>query len=334
MPGRLNGRCRARKLANAVGLVLLAWTARAEGAAFELRWSAPAECPSGAAIVEATRARLGELGSEAPPELFVEGTVQPQSEGFVATLVLSDTSGRLVGERELRVAGQDCAAIEEPVSLVLAMVLATLRPQSGAHAARREQPEVMPPTRAPAAPAEVPMTREVPSRFLMGAGGMTSFGLLPDVGVGATLRAMYSPGSRVYFGLEASFEVGGSARVGTGKIDFQLFGGAARVGLQVFRSRPLELIPTLGARAGVVHAPSSGFARSFGNDTRAIVLAGPGMLGRLRLVSNFFLEVLPEVELVFVRDEFQAFDSGKLYRVHRAYPIDVRLSFGIGYDFR
>jgi hypothetical protein len=84
----------------------------------------------------------------------------------------------------------------------------------------------------------------------------------------------------------------------------------------------------------VIHAPSSGFARSFGNETRAIVLAGPGVLGRIRLVSNLFLEALPEVELVFIRDDFQGVDAGKLYRAHRAHPIDVRVSFGIGYDFR
>ncbi|MDF2694378.1 MAG: hypothetical protein K0S65_2761, partial [Labilithrix sp.] len=158
LPVRLNGTRRAKTLANAVGLVLLAWTARAEGAAFELRWTAPAECPSRDAIVDATRARLGELGSAAPPELFVEGTVQPESGGFVATLVLSDASGHLVGERELRVAGQDCAAIEEPVSLVLAMVIATLRPQNGTPADRRERPEATPPTRAQTAP-EKPATR-------------------------------------------------------------------------------------------------------------------------------------------------------------------------------
>jgi len=317
-------------------LSLVAWTARAEAASFDLHWSAPAECPSRDAIVDATLARLGEENRTAPPELFIEGTVRAHDGGFLATLVLSDASGQLVGERELRVAGQDCAAIEEPVSLVLAMVIATLRPHEATRvdAGRAAMPRSRTPATARSAAATETDARERPPRFFVGAGATTSYGVLPDVGLGAALRANYSPGSILFFGLEASFEVGGSAHVGTGHIGFQLIDGSARVGLQALRSDRFELIPTLGARAGVIRAPSSGFSRSFGNETRAIVLAGPGVLGRVRLAGNVFLEALPELEIVFIRDDFQGVDRGKLYSVHRARPADVRLAFGIGYDFR
>ncbi|MBN9159985.1 MAG: hypothetical protein BGO98_34995 [Myxococcales bacterium 68-20] len=334
LPGRSNGTCRAWALANVVGLAVVAWTAKAEGAPFELQWSAPPECPSGSAIVDATRARLGESGPAAPPELFVQGTVRARDGGFVATLVLSDASGQRVGERELRVAGQECAAVEEPVSLVLAMVIAALRPRDGEPADRREPAEAPPATRTqqraslPAVPAESE-TRAGQSRLFFGLAGMSSVGVLPVFGLGGALRAMYSPGSSVYLGLDASFQVGGSVRVGTGETSFQLFDVGPRVGIQALGSRRFELIPTLGARAGVIHAPSSGFTRSFGNETRATFLAGLGLLGRFRLMSNLFFEALPEAHVVFVRDDFQSLDRGKLYSVHRAGPIDLRMSLGI-----
>jgi hypothetical protein len=127
-PRALNGTGRARALATAIGLVIVSSTAWASGASFELTWSAPATCPSNVAIVEATRARLGEETPDAAAQLFVNGTVQAVSGGVLVALVLRDVSGQAVGERELRVEGSDCAAIEEPVSLVLAMVIAAMRP--------------------------------------------------------------------------------------------------------------------------------------------------------------------------------------------------------------
>src|SRR5690606_30359765 len=134
-------------------------------------------------------------------------------------------------------------------------------------------------------------------------------------------------------GLEAHFEVGDTVRAGRGEVDFSLFDGAARVGLQALRMRHLELIPMIDARVGVIHAPSRGYTRSLESETRGAVLAGAGVLARVEIVRRLFLEALPEVELVVVREDFQVIDNGQLYGLHRAKPLAARLALGFGYEF-
>jgi hypothetical protein len=361
---RLSGaRARAWGLGSVVALVAAAWPGRANGAPFELAWSAPAGCPSREEIVEATRARLGESPSEAPPELFVQGTVRPGPGGFVVTLALEDASGHALGERDVRVEEQSCKAVKKPASLVLAMMIAVARPhveeqgdagtrprveEQGEAVAQprpgssQEQPETPPasvgavnPPAPPAPHALAPLPSAVPHppRLLIGAGGVASLGVLPTAGVGFALRGMVAPGSTLLVGLEASFEAGGSVRVGGGEVGFQLFSASTRVGLPVLRTTRFELIPTLGARGALLRTSPTGFT-VVKDEVRTTMLAGPGVLVRVRLGPHLFAEALPEIEAVLVRDRLRTLDVDKLYHVHRAGPFDARLSLGVGYEFR
>ncbi len=343
-------RGRVWALASAAGLAVASWPVPASGAPFALTWSAPAGCPSREEIIEATQTCLGESPSEAPPELFVQGTVRAVPGGFVVTLSLTDASGHDLGERDVRVEQQSCEAVKKPASLVLALMIAVALPrieeqgdavaqpavnEAGASRERSETPpaSVGAPMDAPAHPALSPSPAPHPPRLLVAAAGVGSLGVLPTAGVGFALRAMYAPRSAVLVGLEASLEAGGSVRAGGGEVGFQLFSASARVGLPVLHTARFEVIPTVGARGALLRTSPIGFV-VVKDETHPTMLAGLGMLARVRLGPRLVAEVFPEIEAVLVRDRLKARDGDKLDYVHRAGPFEARLALGVGYEFR
>lgn len=334
-------RAHVAALASAVGLGIASWSAAAIGAPFELAWSAPSGCPSRERIVDATRARLGEGPSDAPPELFVRGTVAAgETGGFVVRLAMTDASGAALGEREVRVEQESCSEIEAPTSLVLAMMIAVADPGSEPHEQATGAPPPAPPPKpvpkpAPAvAPvAAAPAPPRSSRRVLLGAAGVGSTGILPSAGLGFGIRAAYSPGAGVSLGLETAFETTRSVHVAGGEVGFQLFSAAARLGMSVLGTETLEVIPTIGARGALLRTSPSGFS-AVHHDVRPTMLAGPGILVRVKLASHLFAEVLPEVEAVLVRDRFRIRDGEKLYHIHRPSFFEGRLWIGIGYELR
>lgn len=330
-------RAHVAALAGAVGLGIASWSVAAIGAPFELAWSAPDGCPSGERIVDATRARLGEAPSDTPPELFVQGTVTAEETGgFVVRLAMTDAAGVAVGEREVRVEQDRCSEIEAPTSLVLAMMIAIARPRSEAHEQAPGAPP--PPPSAKPVPQPAPVAAPVapprsPRRVMLGAGAVGSTGILPSAGLGLAIRAAYSPGAGVSFGLETAFEAAHAAHVAGGEVGFQLFSAAARLGLSVLRTDVIELLPTIGARGALLRTSPTGFS-AVRHDVRPTMLAGPGVLVRVRLAPHLFAEALPELEAVLVRDRFRIREGEKLYHIHRASLFEGRLSVGIGYEFR
>ena len=347
MPRRLNG-TRAWALASGTAIAVALWPLSANGAPFDLSWSAPDGCPSREEMIEATQARLGESPSDDPPELLVQGTVRADDSGFVVTLAMKDASGEALGERSVRVERQSCKEVTKPTSVVLAMMIAVAHPPGeGAEPEERAEPEeqaepppatVPTPPTPPAAAARPARPEPPPSsppaqsshRLLLDAAAVGSRGVLPTVGLGLALRATYAPSS-IVVGAEASVEDGGSVRVGTGSVGFQLFGGSARVGLTILRTARFELIPTVGARLAFIRSAPTGY-RVVHDEIRATMLVGPGVLARLRITPSLFVAVLPELEGVLFRDRFQIRRGDELFRVHRPSAFAARLSLGVGFE--
>jgi len=340
-------------LRSAAGLVVASWSVPASSAPFDLAWSAPAGCPTREEIVQATQAHRGESASEAAPELFVQGTVAAVREGFVVALALKDASGHALGEREVRVEEPSCSAIADPTSVVLAMMIAVARARLEEHGDDGERakspappvaPSPAPPVAAPPPPSaerppshparpSVPVPREPPPhRLFVGAAGVASVGVLPNPGFGLAFRAMIAPRSLVVVGVEASFESSRSVRVAGADVGFQLFGLSARAGLPALRTAQVELIPTIGARAGWIRNLPSGL-RDVDNSIRPTLLIGAGALVRIKLGAHLFAEALPELEVVVVRDRLRIGAGDKLYSVHRPSLFEGRLSLGVGYEF-
>lgn len=325
-------------------MAVVTWPTAASGAAFELTWSAPEECPSREEIVDATYAHLGESRSEGPPELLVQGTVSAADDGFVVTLVLEDTARRRsMGERIVRVDQHECREILTPASVVLAMMIAVARPRVAQPDERGEPAEGPPPgqaspARAPRPPAArrtevTPPEPPPPHRLSVGAAGMASTGFLPRLGLGAGIHASYWPRSPLLFRLDASFEDGGSTHAAGGNVGFQLVSAAVRAGLSAARTKDFELIPTVGGRAGVIHHSAVGFAAAQ-DESRVVGSVGPGVLARAKLGPSVVLEGLLDTELILRRDRFHVLQGDTRHFIHEPSPVAVRFALGLAYDFR
>ncbi len=306
----------------------------ADAAPFDLTWSAPPGCPSRGEIVAATRARLGDAEDDrTPPELFVEGTVTLEGDVSLGTFRMKDAEGKALGERRVRFEEQTCAEIAEPASLVLAMMIAFARPRVEENA-----PASLPPAPAsdraalaPTPPAAVLPSR-VPIRVAVSASTLGSLGLLPHVGFGAAFRVTGSL-APILLGLETSFERSPPANGPTGGIaSFGVFDIAALAGVCAYCSAKAELVPVIAVRGGIMSIDAKGFpvVRSA---PRPIGFAAIGVLGRYALGRNVRLEVMPDVRIPFVRDEFQLRERTQLYRIHRPSLVETRLSVGIGWEF-
>jgi hypothetical protein len=136
----------ARSLA--VGVLLLTAGVRSAHAdddvvSAHLAWTAAASCLSRAALEERVSARLGRDAFVARDRAgaLVAGSLRRTRDGWVAVLQLRRRDGAIVGTRELHVPGPDCAALDEPLTLVLALLVDL--PQSDV---RLQLPE--PPARA------------------------------------------------------------------------------------------------------------------------------------------------------------------------------------------
>ena len=93
-------------------------SARDTGAPLELRWSAPAQCPGGAAV-RAEVLRLARVGPDASRHLKASGTIVEASGTW--QLALTTEFQGMIGEREL--SASSCRALSDAAALTLALIL-------------------------------------------------------------------------------------------------------------------------------------------------------------------------------------------------------------------
>ncbi|WP_437285462.1 hypothetical protein [Sorangium sp. So ce406] len=191
-------------------------------------------CVGARALAQAVEARLGRaaLVSAARAELTIEGRVEPVgSGGWRAVLAVADADGALLGTREIATASPRCGAMDDELALAIALMidpsaklspgapppLAALAPLPAPSPAPAPAPATAPPP-PPPAPAvivqrvlvPVPPTAPPPPapwRVEVGAGPLFGLGLLPSLGVAATVRARLTPPRFL------SVEVGGAVWV-------------------------------------------------------------------------------------------------------------------------
>ncbi|MBX3216094.1 MAG: hypothetical protein KF850_28900 [Labilithrix sp.] len=352
-----DGGARTWKWTTAIGAWLLcaSWTTTAHAAPFDLTWSAPEGCPSRPEMIAATRARLGVSDAEVEeaPDLFVRGAVVAEPGGFLVSFRVEDAAGVDVGERELRVQQRDCRAIEEPAALVLATMISVVRPPDGAPATppassaqldTRDAPGSRAPVTAPGSrppppsrspprrPSSAPSAPPPSSRPALDALAVASIGALPGAGLGVGLRTSFAVRERLVLGLETAFEAGASVRAGRGEVGFQLLSASLLAGVRVLPDAALELVPVVALRAGVLRTAPSGF-QVVKAEAHPMAFAGLGTLLRASLAPRLHAEVMPQAELVLVRDVFQATEGRTTYRLHQPSYVGARLTIGIGYEF-
>lgn len=309
-----------------------------QAAPFELDWAAPEGCPSRERIVEASLARLGEAPDAGPPELFVKAHVEVDGASIGADFQVRDGAGNDLGERAVHFEESRCGDITDSAALVLAMMIAVARPHASPPTSPTHAPRIDP---EPPQPASAPMpdrtTRQTRSRepvpTTIGVSAVTSAGLLPEIGFGAAVRWTATFATPVVIGLEGSFETSGSVPVAEGEAAFRYVDGGVLVGYRVLRAPWLELVPLVDARAGLSLVSTSGFRTSY-DATRFTSLLGTGILGRIPLSSSLRVEVMPDLRMPLVADEFVVRQPGRVLSVHRSATIEGRLTVGMAWEFR
>lgn len=114
---------------------------------------------------------------------------------------------------------------------------------------------------------------------------------------------------------------------------FQLFSAGARVGLPIPCTKHIELIPTIGARGGVIRTSAVGFAAPQ-NESLLLGAVGPGVLARVELGRSVVLEGLLDFELILRRDRFHVRERDALHLIHEPRILAPRFALGLAYDFR
>lgn len=149
-------------------------------------------------LAEAVERRLGRpvFVSAARADVTVEGRVERVEDpaGWRAVIVLSDADGEVLGEREIAAEGEDCAALVDPLVLVVAVMIdpdaalgareETSEQQADEADEAAEQPPPEPVVREVVRTerVEVPVEREAPGWHVeLDGGAGIALGALPGV---------------------------------------------------------------------------------------------------------------------------------------------------------
>jgi hypothetical protein len=311
-----------------------------------LRAPGAESCIGARALAEAVEARLGgaALAPASRAEVSIEGAVAPATgePGWRVWITVADGAGKVVGTRELSHAGVDCRAIDEEVSLTIALlidpdaVLSLAAPSSGAKA------PAPPAAAAPAATAkrepasacvEHPSPRvPAPWHAAFLAGPVVSFGALPAVGGGVQIRGLFTPPR---FG---SFQISGSVWA-PATVSFGAEGASFFMAHGTLSACPLADIALgfryaacAGVEVGAIRARGFGFPLA-GEQER--LLAGGVLEGRVvrRLKGPFALSVGFGIVVPFVRNRFYYLDrAGAEREVFVSSPVVGHLDLLAGFE--
>ena len=297
-------------------------------ARYELLWRhAPGAeaCIAAPVLADVVSARLGRPAFDGPgvTAVVIEGEVAPTATGWHVALAIRGADGAARGARELDVAGADCRAIDEPLALVLALIV---DPDAGAGA-----PPPPPPAPIVAvidAPKGAPPVE--PWRAEAAVTGAVGRGALPGTHVGARL-AIVVDSPRLW---PVAFAVGWWA---PGEIDLD---GGRRVRLGRWQARLGVCTPTRSLGRARVAGCAGGEvaridARAVGFDSNRQTAATLGLAalaarGTVELTRAAFVVAEIGVEVPLTRPRFFD-DAGAL--LYRAAPAAMIGGLGLGVRF-
>jgi hypothetical protein len=305
-----------------------------------LRAPGAESCIGARALAEAVEARLGgaALVPASRAEVSIEGTVAPADgePGWRVSITVADGAGKVLGTRKLSHAGADCRAIDEEVSLTIALLIdpdALLSPAAASSGAKAPRPA--PAFSAPPASLRVEhLSPRVPApwhaAFL--AGPVVSFGALPTVGVGVQIRGLFTP-PRFF-----SFQIGGSVWA-PATVSFGPEGTSFFMALGTVSACPLaglalgfRYAACAGVEVGAIRASGFGFPLA---RERERPHAGGVLEGRVVriLKAPFALSGGVGLSVPFVRNRFYYVDpAGAEREVFVSSPVAVHLDILAGFE--
>lgn len=277
-------------------------------------------CIGSTALAKAVEARLGKsaLVPASRAEVSIEGRIAPMEgkAGYQVALTVADDAGKILGTRSLARESADCRSLDEDVVLTVALLIdpdAALAPPpkptsssasvvsnvpvvtsapvggglsnpgaaagSGTVAPLAKTPPPMP---SPPGDQGTTKTARTPWNAAFLAGPALSFGALPNVGVGGTIRALITPVPVFAFELGGSVWAPQTASFGGAGGDFFLATGAITACPLTGVTRGFRYAACAGVEAGLLHAGGVGFPIELQRDNPVV----NGLL-ELRVVRPF-----------------------------------------------
>lgn len=327
-----------------VGTVAVGAAAAAQGtpASVDLAWSAPAECPSRAAVLGEVR---GILEGGAPHPVDARAVVTRAGQRWHVELAIRSDQGS--GERSLD--ADSCAELASAVALIVALAVdptrrATPAPVADAALPVQDGATLAPDTGPPSPPTHLEEAEADGPRLAVSAAGASDFGALPSAALGGAVgvaglyrRARLEARGRIF----ASQRAGDPSRPAQG-VDLSYLGFDARACFAVVATGR-------AARDGVVISPclgvdvsrlsGNGFAAQTGQKT----LSGNGgwfapeggLLGTWALGSIVALRVGVDLLVPTSRPAFVVLapDGTTAGSLHRPAPIGGRVDLGVELRF-
>lgn len=315
-----------------MALVALAPTpalAQAAPVSVAFAYDAAPTCTSEAAVKRAVEARLARsVFVEQSADVSVEVKVEPRDEagGWVANVTLRAQGGNWLGARELQTPSPRCSDLDEPLSLVLALMVDVPKdelppPPETPVAAPPPAPRIL---RVPAPQPPTPAPRAERRRAFhgeLGVGGVLGVGLLPDLALGFRGSILLRPpgfwpvelGALLYRRAQAQSAGGGS--------DFDAAGADIAVCPLQVDSGSLRGLACATQSLGRLNVSGYGFDE---NQEHSRFYALFGVRARLALGLTSWLagRVSANVEVPVTRDEFYFTNAeGERERVFRSAPL-------------
>ncbi len=302
-------------------------------ASLKVEASAAPACPDRADLAEAVSVRLGR-DPFAATNSNIEVSVRYRKAGTWQALVhLSTASGRSLGVREISTDAADCAALRDPVALVVALLVDV----SADELPPEPEPAVDEPTRPTKRSLRIPAPtpRDPSLRVLWAVSASASAGLLPNLAVGAQVGVWIAPSNLVAVGLGLQFwpsqrdELAGrpaGADIRADALAAELCG--PRLDLD-----SLWLRPCLVQRFSRLSASAFGFDSNRESGRLALSTGLGGhmfvpLLGSLGAFSSV------SADFHWLRDRFvYARSDGTRGELHRPAPVVGFLQVGLGLSF-
>jgi hypothetical protein len=306
-------------------------------------------CGGAPAMARAVEERLGRRAIVSPTlaDLSIEARAERSGHPplWHAVVVLRSADGKVLGERELGSAADDCSELRSAVAIAAALMI---DPEGALH--RKQPPSPEPPaaqpapppqaavtTVAPAAPppqivvqrVEVPVPVPMPSpppswRVEPSASFALGFGVLPSVAAGVRAGVVVMP-PRMW-ALEA-YGVAWGNQTAFAEQGAQVRFSVTEAGLAVCPVRlGRETRPTLsvcgGAEVAVVESESQGFQSSKTSVDPSVRAVVPGNLS-FPILHGVAVRVGGEVGLALMRDQFVYDDASRGVHVVSGSPLVV-----------
>ncbi len=295
---------------------------------YQLRWvRAPGAeaCVDSGELADRVGARLGRAAFDGTgaTAVVIEAEVRPIAAGWHVAIAMRGPDGEARGARELDQVGADCHVVDEPLALVLALMIDLDAASSSA------PPPPVPPPPPPPSPRAA---RPVPWRAEATFTGAAGLGVLAGASVGARVTVAIDAPQVWPVVVGASWWAPDQRDAGGAQgVALRAWQVGAAVCTPARRLGPIRLTGCGGGELGRLAALGVGFDR---NHRVAATLALATLTGRAAIAVGgpAFVVVDLGVEVPLLRPRFVVADGGTMV-VHQVAPASMIGALGVGVRF-